>query len=396
VDWTPETRFLNAVVTGDAAAIRALAADGVSVEAADKYGEPALHLAARLEQPVSVRALLELGADITSRGPTGKTVVHYLAAYAKTLPLLERVVHLGAEVDDRDKFGQTPLMTAVLRGHVRGARALLALGADPLMRDDTGGTVVYHFVAGTYGFRPGESHTEQLALLRDLMARGVDPNVSGPYGKTAVTVAAEKGLSDVLDVLRNGGGAMSAPDPSGLTPLQTAAVNGHRHDAMALLRAPGTPLDFFSAVALGLESQVVEFLAADPALARAVLAPLRTSALSLAIRFGHAAIVRRLIASGADPNAPTLWTSSLHSAIRHLPDPAIVRLLIEHGATLDAGDGDNNTPLNFAARDNRLDLAAILLEAGAGPNAETERGYRVMQFARSDEMRDLLRRHGGY
>jgi ankyrin repeat protein len=396
VDWPPETRFLNAAVIGDAAALRALAAAGVPLDTADSYGEPALLLAARLEQPASVKALLDLGADIASRGPTGATIVHYLAAYPKTLPLLERVVHRGGDVNDRDHWGQTPLMTAVLRGHVRGARALLALGADPLLRDEKGGTVVYHFVAGIYGFRAGEPHAEPLALLRELMARGVDPNAPGPYGRTAVTVAAEKGLLDVLDALRESGGSMSAPDPGGLTPLQTAAVHGHRQEALALLRASGVPLDFFSAVALGLEEKVRGFLSADPALARGVLAPLRTSALSLAIRFGHAGLVRLLLASGADPNARDMWTSSLHSAIRHLPDPAIVRLLIDHGANVEAGDGDNNTVLNFAVRDDRRDLAAILLEAGAAPNAETERGYRIMRFASSDEMRELLRRHGGY
>jgi ankyrin repeat protein len=396
VAWPPETRFLDAAANGDEDALRALVAEGVPVDTADSYGEPALHLAARLEKPTAVKVLLDLGADITSRGPTGKTVVHYLAAYPKTLPLLEGVVSRGADVNDRDTHGQTPLMTAVLRGHVRGARALLALGADPLLRDDQDGTVVYHFVAGIYGFRAGEPHTEQLALLRELIARGVDPNAPGPYRKTAVTVAAEKGLSDVLDTLRDGGGSMSAPDAGGLTPLQTAAVHGHRREAMALLGASSAPLDFFSAVALGLEQQVMDFLAADRALARAVLAPLKTSALSLAIRFGHRVVVRLLLASGADPTAPDMWTSSLHSAIRHLPDTAVLQLLIERGANVHAIDGDMNTPLNFAVRDDRLELAALLLDAGAGPNAETERGYRPMQFARSEQMRALLRRHGGY
>jgi len=395
VDWPPETRFLNAAVNGDAAALRALVAEGVPVDTADSYGEPALHLAARLEKPTSVKALLDLGADIASRSPTGKTVVHYLAAYPKTLPLLEGVVSRGADINDRDMDGRTPLMTAVLRGHVRGARALLALGADPLLRDDHGGSVVYHFVAGIYGFRTGESHAEQLALLRELMALGVDPNAPGPYGKTAVTVAAEKGLSDVIEALRDGGGSISASDAGGLTPLQTAAVHGQRREAITLL-ASGAPLDFFSAVALGMERKVMDFLAGDRALASAMLAPLKTSALSLAIRHGHAAVVRLLLASGADPTAPDLRTSSLHSAIRHLPDPAILRLLVERGANVHAIDGDMNTPLNFAVRDNRLDLAAILLDAGADPNAETERGYRPMQFTRSDEMRELLRRHGGY
>ena len=62
---------------------------------------------------------------------------------------------------------------------------------------------------------------------------------------------------------------------------------------------------------------------------------------------------------------PIQWTSSLHNAVRHLPDPELLRLLIAHGAEVDRGDGDNNTPLNYVARDNALDLARVLLDAGA-------------------------------
>jgi len=87
-------------------------------------------------------------------------------------------------------------------------------------------------------------------------------------------------------------------------------------------------------------------------------------------------------------------TSSLHSAIRHLPDPAILRFLIDRGADVEAVDGDLNTPLNLAARSGRIDLATLLLDAGADPNARTDRGVPLLEFAASDEMRALLRSRG--
>jgi ankyrin repeat protein len=107
-------------------------------------------------------------------------------------------------------------------------------------------------------------------------------------------------------------------------------------------------------------------------------------------------MARLLLDSGADPNGPDSAGGALMNAVRHLPEPAVLSLLIAHGAELEAGDGDSNTALNYAARDDRLDLARILLEAGADPNAQTERGYTVLQFARSDPMRALLKQYGGY
>ena len=70
-------------------------------------------------------------------------------------------------------------------------------------------------------------------------------------------------------------------------------------------------------------------------------------------------------------------------------------ILRGEGAEIDAGDGDYNTPLNFAARDDRLEVARALLELGANPNLTTDRGSRVLDFAGGEEMRRLLRRYGG-
>ena len=87
-------------------------------------------------------------------------------------------------------------------------------------------------------------------------------------------------------------------------------------------------------------------------------------------------------------------TSCLHPAMNHLPDPEVVRLLLAHGANVDAGDGDGNTPLNFAARSDNLELARILLDAGADPKSTTERGYTPLTFARGEAMQALLRSRG--
>jgi ankyrin repeat protein len=388
------TVFLSAAVNDDPETLSDLVAGGVPVDVCDSGGEPALHLAARLQKPSAAARLLELGADVKQRGPTGKTVIHYLGAYPKTVPLLGEALRRGADVNDRDSWGQTPIMAAVLRGCLTGARALLSLGADPLLRDQQGGTVVHHFVAGIYGFRDGEPHTEQLDLLRRLVRLGVHPNAPGPYGQTAFTVAARKGLDDVLAVLREEGGRQEEPDPSGFTPLLAAAAAG-RSDAARALLAAGVPLDFLSAVALGLEREVAAFLDEDAARADALLPDGRTSALSLALRFGHAHVARLLLERGSDPDGPDPIATCLQSAIRHLPDPEIPTLLLDRGANVNGGDGDGNTPLHLAAQDDRLELARLLLDRGADPNAATERGYTPLQFARTDAMRALLRAHGG-
>jgi ankyrin repeat protein len=393
-DWSAQTVFVSAAVNGDIATLQRLLTEGMPVDTVDHEGVSAVLRAANAEKPQAVRCLLHGGASVGARDRSGRSLLHLVAAYPATLPLVDEVLARGVPIDDQFEGGVTPLMTALLRGHIEGARALLARGADPRVRDSDGNTCVMQMISGIYAFRSGHDHAPALALLEDLLAGGVDVHAQDRRGRTALSLAAGKGLGDVLAVLQRHGACVEHTDRDGLTPLQQA-WSGEHPELLAQLLAQRVPIDFHSAVALGLAAEVDRHLAAEAALLERELAALRAVPLALAIRHQQPVMVRHLLARGANPNGRAPQAGMLACAVRHLPDPGILRLLIEHGAELEAADGDGNTALNFAARDDRLDLARILLEAGADPNARTERGTTVIHFARSEAMRDLLRAHGG-
>ncbi len=121
---------MAAAVRDDVEMISLMHGAGVSMDTTDSHGEPAVHIAARLGKPEATTLLLALGADVSARGPTGRTLIHEIGASPSTIRLRPDVVRLGGDVNDREHRGQTPLMAAVLRGSIDGARALLGLGAD--------------------------------------------------------------------------------------------------------------------------------------------------------------------------------------------------------------------------------------------------------------------------
>ncbi|KAJ3106046.1 hypothetical protein HDU96_008346 [Phlyctochytrium bullatum] len=89
-------------------------------------------------------------------------------------------------------------------------------------------------------------------------------------------------------------------------------------------------------------------------------------------------VVRELIDRGANVNHVSFDRSSpLHSAVSGIKrdKAAVVKVLLEAGAKIDAQDRDGVTPLHLACKhqidEELLAIATVLLEAGADPNIET-------------------------
>ena len=107
-----------------------------------------------------------------------------------------------------------------------------------------------------------------------------------------------------------------------------------------------------------------------------------TPLLSAVYRDGNQAVVELLLAAGADPNRADLsGTTPLIAAVRPGQLPA-VRVLVEHGATIDAHNRDGDTPLTNAAIWGAGDVVAFLLAAGADPSLPDGIGATAAGMAR--------------
>lgn len=91
-----------------------------------------------------------------------------------------------------------------------------------------------------------------------------------------------------------------------------------------------------------------------------------SSLLHEATRFGKESIVVRLLAKGDDPNVKNIWGHTpLHLAILH-DRRSIAKLLIEHGADVNAfSTWSGTTPLITARNYRRHELYALLVKHGA-------------------------------
>ena len=184
---------------------------------------------------------------------------------------------------------------------------------------------------------------DTLAVARDLLARGADPNAYYP----------------------NEHGPMSA--------LYGAA--GVKHDpelTRALLDAGADPNGepwFGDALYHSVEDQ-------DPTCLKLLLEhgarPAGSNALAHALDYPHPEHVRLLLNAGADPEG-----ALVAHAVRRGREPEVIRLLAERGADLDGPGGETwrgdvrlRTPYAHAVLRGRADLAATLAELGADTTIE--------------------------
>jgi len=102
------------------------------------------------------------------------------------------------------------------------------------------------------------------------------------------------------------------------------------------------------------------------------------SPLMLAAINGLTEICQQLISKGADVNKPG-WTP-LHYAATH-GHLAVMNLLLENYAYIDAASPNGSTPLMMAASYGTPMAVKLLLEAGADPMLKNDQGLSAIDFA---------------
>ena len=185
------SRLIDAAKRGDAAAVRALVAQKVDVNAPDADGSTALHWAAQRDDVAMADVLIAAGANVKA-ATRYKVTPLGLACTNGDARLVDRLLKAGADPNRTSEEGQTALMTAALNGKPDAVKLLLETGANV--------------------------------------------NAVEPYkGQTALMWAASEGNAAAADILIAHGADVKAKSKAGFTPLLFAVRNDHPEAAKALL-----------------------------------------------------------------------------------------------------------------------------------------------------------------
>jgi ankyrin repeat protein len=193
------------------------------------------------------------------------------------------------------------------------------------------------------------------------------------------------------EVLQANPSFADARDENGVSAIMNARYRGQT-EVVELLLASGATLDVFEAATLGNAARLRELLDRDPRQLNAWSADGFTP-LHLACFFGQEQSARVLLERGADPASVAqnpMRVQPLHSAAagRQL---GIVGMLLERGAGVNAQQHLGWTALHEAANQGNREMAEALLRHGADPTLGNDDGKTSADIAAERGHTELVR-----
>ena len=384
--------LVHAVIAGDAGTVDLLLEAGADPQGQGAGGWNALNVAARLGRAELAETLISAGADPQMRTPKGKdalqlalessrrapSLIHSLRQAAGTPDTLESAARVGdvAVLTSLLRFGSADdadeaLHIAAASGQPAALRALLEAGADPNLECEQHGSAL---LAAARGGR-----VQSVALL--LEHGGIAPT----HKASALYAANERNDPELARLLLRGGANAELRAGQPLAPL----AHARRYGSDALLDVyleMGHALTAPTAARLGRLEELTALLS-DGADARLLLRD--------AIENDQLEVLRALLDHGVDPGLPLpTWDrrSPLHEAAR-LANVELAALLLDRGADPNAIDRVGRSPLYDAITFGREQTARLLLERGADPNLAPP-GEALLDVMRQPSFRELLQGYG--
>jgi ankyrin repeat protein len=364
----------------NAAAVKKLLKEGGDVNAAQGDGMTALHWAALNGDAELAQMLLYAGANVGAKTRIGGYTPLHLAAQIGNASVIAPLVASGAPVAAVTATGATALMQAAHSGSTDAVRILIENGADPNVKETANGQTAVMFAAAS----------DRVDVVKLLISRGADLNVTSrvedfaaltmtndadqngvprpqapppPGGKdipgitrpfnyneligkhgglAALHFAARQGAMATTEALIKGGANVNqrgAGDRT--TPIVVAAINGHfdlvsyllDHGADPNLASEGGVTPLYAVI--NVQWQPRSFYPQPRAY--------------LQQKMGYLELMKKLLDTGADPNARTnrnTWFTQYNFDLlrtddsgaspfwraAYASDIAAMKMLIEHGA----------------------------------------------------------------
>lgn len=415
------TALYIAALLGHLPSCKVLASSGASLEAANDLGYTPLMAAIEGDHEDVIDFFLKSGANVNPEvinemevEGLGGAFPLYTATRKENLAVVKQLLKRGADVNRSAPNGWTSLKSAAQQGNFEIVKVLLDAGADPNIADDTNYTPLMNAVSGEHedivkillkfhadpnvqsGENPEDDDWEpgrnalmdaafsgNVAIARELLKSGANPNLLNAKGRTALHSAVISGNADMVALLLKSG---ADPNVFGNDDEKMSALD------LALRRwASEDEDDRAGGISDVLELMLKKGMPSDRG-------SLQETALDL-VTEGHLEVVDLLRKHGfaVDPNYPKQGVCQLFITAAIGDDRLqAAELLLKIGADANYKSPAGLSVLSLATRNGAVRLAELLLKAGANVmdrNSANALAYDLAVIYGHDELIDLLIAH---
>ncbi|MBQ7606699.1 MAG: ankyrin repeat domain-containing protein, partial [Desulfovibrionaceae bacterium] len=332
-----------------------------------------LALCALKPNPDVIRLLVNAGADINAKDKSGRTALH-LAPGSHDAELAKILLSAGADCNAQTTDGLTPLMTGIMNRNSSPEfiQLLLDACANENVRSNSGGT------ARSYAFKR-KQNAIILSVLKAEKCRKLrgEKNLSssGEEGKTDLMRALElENCAEIVEMLLFLGESVNARDENGKTPLMLVS----EVDSAQLLLKAGADKN-----------------ARDRNGDTAIMHTVRRIVSSKTKFYGdgrfisaddlkkrNLEVLRCLLSAGADTNSKNKQGRTPLSYALEVGDLPVANLLLQAGATYTEEKISDFTQLMwFSAQSGKEDYLKFYLRAEANVNATDQSGWTALMWA---------------
>ncbi|MBQ9817689.1 MAG: ankyrin repeat domain-containing protein [Proteobacteria bacterium] len=357
----------------DKDAIRVLVSAGADLNArsSDDYKDmSALMLACNRSEidDEAIKLMIELGADVNlGNNNNDNSVMIATDRIHADIQASKILLDAGINVNQVAKNSTVLLMGGGVLNSLELTKKIVAMGADIHYVDRDGMSLLGY--AAAFGSED---------VVQYYIDNGLDVNHVRDDGQPVVMQAAWGNTLDVVKMLVKAGADLSIKADDGWTNLISAC--NPKSDNVNYQRIDRPQLD------------VAQYLIDSGASVREKSSDGRT-ALTVLVKNRNDVtdLVKLLVSNGADVNhrtpkgvTPLMWANH----------PNVIKYLLDKGADINAVDHKQWTALHWAIRNNRLEAAQVLLDAGIDRNAKDTDGDDVRGVAYSAEAIEFLYKNG--
>jgi ankyrin repeat protein len=174
------------------------------------------------DRAAQLKGFLARGIDPNTVDPNGDPLL-FVAARSGSQASVDVLLAAKANVNARNRYGDTPIMTAALNGHLDVVRKLRAQGADI---EPKGWTPLIYAATGGHD-----------AIVTYLLDQGADINARSPNGTTALMMAVREARGSTFDLLVKRGADVGVRNENGASALDWAVAANEKTMAETLRRA---------------------------------------------------------------------------------------------------------------------------------------------------------------